>query len=407
MHQKKKSRFSAQRAANIILLVFVILFMIFYPYHKTFWGGLIFSFASAGLIGGIADWFAIKSFFAKPLGISWPKALFKTEMIPANREEIITVIVDIVKDKVITKDALTAKIKEIGISKMLIDYIIDHKILNNTAEEIISKINIKSIKKNEEHFRKFAKQSITASKDDIYKIAVHFSDWAVSAGYVNSTISSAASELQKVLKLPLVQNKLDELYTKVKDRYNDSNSMLKIFASNVFSTFSDIPGDLTKMADNYLESIKDPKFISKYDLPALIEQFTKYSAIVSLRKLISNIDIEAIYSEIAADRLENGVPANTIQKIAYNNIDKLNVLLKENGALRKRLIDEMDIRLSDFLYRKIEFIIKNKLAEYSNEMLTEEIYNSVGEDLNMIRLNGSLVGGAVGIFTFIIMYIAG
>jgi uncharacterized membrane-anchored protein YjiN (DUF445 family) len=150
LKQKKYHKSSAQKLANLILLASTMLFLFSYPYHKTFWGGLVFSFSSAALVGGIADWFAIKSFFTKPLGISWPEALFKTEMIPKNREEVISVIVDIVQDKVITKAALTQKIKEVGISNLLIDYVVEHKILNSTAEEIIEKMNFSSIQENQE-----------------------------------------------------------------------------------------------------------------------------------------------------------------------------------------------------------------------------------------------------------------
>lgn len=407
MKKKINRKFSAQKVSNIILLTFTIISLLFYPYHETLWGGLIFSFASAGLIGGIADWFAIKSFFTKPLGISWPKALFKIEMIPRNREQVISVIVDIVQDKIITKDALTEKIKNIEVSKLLIDYVVEHRLLNSIAEDIISKININSIKNNQPHFKKLVMQSIDQNRNEIYNAANHLADWAISKGYVHSILNSVAKELQKLLKLPEVSGKLNELFSNIKIRYNNENNLLTKVATYIFSTFNDIPKELIEIANNRLELVKDPEFIKKYDLSKHIQQFAKYSALSSLSNFIKTIDIKAIYDEVATTKLEDGAPANTTQSIVYNSIDKLNSTLKENTALRNKLIAELDIRLSEFFYEKIEYIIKNKLAEYSNEMLTEEIYNSVGEDLNMIRINGSLVGGMVGVITFIIMYIAG
>lgn len=406
MKKKIHRKFSAQKVANIILLTFTIIFFLFYPYHETLWGGIIFSFASAGLIGGIADWFAIKSFFTKPLGISWPKALFKIEMIPKNREQVISVIVDIVQNKIITKEALTEKIKKIEISKLLIDYVVEHNILKSVAEEIITKTNIYSTENNQTHFKKLVIQSIDQNKNEIYNAANHLADWAISNGYVHNILNSVAKELQKLVKLPEVSLKLNELFSNIKTRYNNGNNVLKKVVTYTFSAFSDIPKDLIKLADNNLELVKDPEFIKKYDLSKHIQQFAKYSALSSLFNFINKADIKAIYDEVAATKLEDSAPANKTQGMFYNSIDKLNATLKENTALREKLIAELDVILSDFFYQKIEYIIKNKLAEYSNEMLTEEIYNSVGEDLNMIRINGSLVGGMVGVITFIIMYIA-
>lgn len=406
MKKEIHRKFSAQKIANIILLIFTIMFLLFYPYHESLWGGLIFSFASAGLIGGIADWFAIKSFFTKPLGISWPKALFKTEMIPRNREQVISVIVDIIQDKIITKDALTEKIKKIEISKLLIDYVVEHRILNSVAKDIIAKTNIYSTENNQTHFKKLVMQSINQNKDEIYNASNHLADWSISNGYVHSILNSAAVELQKLLKLPVVSSKLNELFSNIKIRYNSGNNTLNKVATYIFSTFNNIPKELILLADNNLELVKDPEFIKNHDLSKHIQRFAKYSALSSLLNFIKTTDFKAIYDEVATTNLEDATPSNKARSMVYNSIDKLNTTLKENTPLRKKLITELDIILSEFFYEKIEYIIKNKLAEYSNEMLTEEIYNSVGDDLNMIRINGSLIGGMVGIITFIIMYIA-
>ena len=407
MKQKKPHKFSAQKLANLILLASTMLFLISYPYHNTLLGGLIFSFASASLIGGIADWFAIKSFFTKPLGISWPEALFKTEMIPKNREEVISVIVDIVQDKVITKAALTQKIKEVGISNLLIDYVVEHKILNSTTEEIIEKMNFSSIEENQEYIRRLARRFVGQNKDEIYKAIHHVFDWAMNKGYVNNILSSIARELQKLLKLPGVYDKFSVLFKGAMHRCQ-RNIILKGFLRSI-AIFKDIPKLLLEQANDGLESVKDPKFIQNQSFINFVQENKRsiqYSVLVGLRNLISRVDYKALYNELIPKKLDNSAAKSGIYSIANGGIDALNNKLKKDIALREKISLKLDLVLSDFLYEKIEYIIKNKLEEYSNEMLTEEIYNSVGEDLNMVRFTGSLIGGTVGIITFIIMYIA-
>lgn len=408
MKQRKPYKLSAQKLANLILFIAMMLFLISYPFNKTFWGGLVFSFASAALVGGIADWFAIKSFFTKPLGISWPDAIFKTEMIPKNREEVISVIVDIVQDKVITKDALTQKIKEVGISNLLIDYVTEHKILNNTAEEIVGKINFSSIKENQEYFRSLARRFVGQNKDEIYKAIHHIFDLAMNKGYMHNILSSLAKELQKLLKLPGVYDKFAVLFKGAMHRCQ-RNIILKGFLRSI-AIFKDIPKLLLEQADGGLESVKDPKFMENQDFINFIKQNQRsvnYSVLMALRNMISHVDFVELYHEFAPKSLEDNPAKSGIYRIANSGIDTLNNRLKEDIELREKIVVKLDVLLSNFLYEKIEYIIKNKLKEYSNEMLTEEIYNSVGENLNMVRFTGSFVGGTVGIITFLIMYIAG
>lgn len=406
MNQNKKFKLSAQKKADILLIIFIIAILISYPFHKTLLGGLFFSFVSAGLIGGIADWFAIKSFFTKPLGISWPEALFKTEMIPKNRVEVISVIVDIVQDKVITRAALGDMVKQTGISKLLIDYIIEHRILNTTAEELLKKVDISSIQNNQKQLRKIALNTVEQNKSEINEAVNHLVYWAISKGYIHSILCSITPVIQTKLKQPEVYNNLSILITNIKNRCYH-NQVLRLSAINFLSKFNDIPMELLKKADSYLEKVKDPEYVKKSDVTNIIEQLAKHFTISSLHSFINTSDIKAFYGEAVSAGPEGTYNERTIQDTVDNWVNKLNSMLRESTDISEKLNTELDIRLSDFLYEQIKYIIKNKLEEYSNEMLTEEIYNSVGEDLNMVRLNGSIVGGVVGIITYTIMFIAG
>ena len=46
-----------------------------------FGGGLVLAFGEAALVGGLADWFAVRALFEHPLGIPFPH----TAIIPHNR----------------------------------------------------------------------------------------------------------------------------------------------------------------------------------------------------------------------------------------------------------------------------------------------------------------------------------
>lgn len=400
-----KRKLSAQTMANFLLILFFILFISFYKYKSTLAGGLIFSFASAGLIGGIADWFSIKSFFKKPLGISWPDLLFKTEMIPKNREKVIAVIVEMIQKKVINKEELKQKISELKISESILEYAISHKLLNGVADEIVGKITDSSIDRNQENFRRLARKVLNQNRKQIMKGVDCLVNWGISSGAIDKFLLKASTEAQKLLRFPGVRSTLETAVANIIKRFS-GNNLLKKVLSSLFTAFNDIPNVILKEADERLETLKEPNFIKEYKLSEAIQKNAKYLAMTNLRRFVNTADFMEIFAEVAAAG-EAKTPKSIISKMVDNRIDDLNHRLAVDLATREKLISILDEQISSLVYDNIEPLIQNKLNEYTNEMLTEEIYSSVGEDLNMVRLNGSLVGGFVGIVTFLIMYIAG
>ncbi len=70
-----------------------------FPFRGTWWGGWILAIAEAGIVGGLADWFAVTAIFRRPLGLPIPH----TALIPANWELMAARVGTMVGDRVLTK----------------------------------------------------------------------------------------------------------------------------------------------------------------------------------------------------------------------------------------------------------------------------------------------------------------
>src|SRR6516165_3999163 len=73
-----------------------------------FWGGLLLAFGEAALVGGLADWFAVRALFVHPFGIPFPH----TALIPRNRRRIVQQIGNLVQNEWLPKSLLQARINE-------------------------------------------------------------------------------------------------------------------------------------------------------------------------------------------------------------------------------------------------------------------------------------------------------
>jgi uncharacterized membrane-anchored protein YjiN (DUF445 family) len=71
-----------RRRATLLLLAVTLIFVATFWMPEATWTGFLRAFAEAGMIGGLADWFAVVALFRHPLGIPIPH----TAIIPNSKE---------------------------------------------------------------------------------------------------------------------------------------------------------------------------------------------------------------------------------------------------------------------------------------------------------------------------------
>jgi uncharacterized membrane-anchored protein YjiN (DUF445 family) len=99
----------------LVLLTAVALAAAAYPLRTRWWGGLVLAIAEAGIVGGLADWFAVTALFRHPLGLPIPH----TAIIPANWELMARRVGSMVGDRVLTKDYVTHEIGRFDVAELL------------------------------------------------------------------------------------------------------------------------------------------------------------------------------------------------------------------------------------------------------------------------------------------------
>ena len=65
----------------------------------------------AGLVGGLADWFAVTALFRHPMGIPIPH----TALLPKNREKVTQSLINMLENDWLTKESIMDKFTQIHI----------------------------------------------------------------------------------------------------------------------------------------------------------------------------------------------------------------------------------------------------------------------------------------------------
>ncbi|MFT3813361.1 MAG: DUF445 domain-containing protein [Acidovorax sp.] len=97
----------AQRLALALLLLFVALFIAASLAPRSLWADGLKAVAEAAMVGALADWFAVVALFRRPLGLPIPH----TAVIPANKDRIGDNLATFVRDKFLDPDSLVALLR--------------------------------------------------------------------------------------------------------------------------------------------------------------------------------------------------------------------------------------------------------------------------------------------------------
>ena len=96
-----------KRVATIMLVVVAIVFVLARAYEARYpWLGYLRAFAEAAMVGGIADWFAVTALFRHPLGIPIPH----TAIVPSRKDRIGTALGNFVQRNFLTREVVASKL---------------------------------------------------------------------------------------------------------------------------------------------------------------------------------------------------------------------------------------------------------------------------------------------------------
>ncbi|HEV8472704.1 MAG TPA: DUF445 domain-containing protein, partial [Methylomirabilota bacterium] len=98
-----------------VLLGAAVLAVAAFPFRGTWWGGWILAVAEAGVVGGLADWFAVTAIFRRPLGLPIPH----TALIPANWEGMARRVGAMVGGRVLTEAYVVEEIERVDVAELL------------------------------------------------------------------------------------------------------------------------------------------------------------------------------------------------------------------------------------------------------------------------------------------------
>lgn len=112
------------RVAGLLLVAMAALFVL--AHHMAahqggvIWG-YVLAFAEAAMVGGLADWFAVTALFRRPLGLPIPH----TAIIPANKDRIAEAMANFLRTHFLTPQVVARRLRAINLAALVGGFLAD------------------------------------------------------------------------------------------------------------------------------------------------------------------------------------------------------------------------------------------------------------------------------------------
>lgn len=404
--------------ATCILGVVSLGFLISYPSQHTFIGGLFTGGFGAAMIGGLADWFAVSALFRRPLGIP-----FRTAIIPRNRERIFKALVEMVENEILMKENIKTQLENYNVSGILIHFMVEHrgksylkKILYRFLQDMLAQIKPEEIAAIIDNVVPYNKEKVKISP---YMIDIL--EWLIKNGYHEKIIDMMINEFIIVAKNKQLKRLLSEVFVDIRENYERGMNRRKIFNRLMNLSPKQVASEAQQALEGILSEMKDTDHSIRKQINVWLNDFIiklktneRFQQSIEdwvqekiLRKLnLGNYIAQGMVTLYGKEAVDHKQMIRWLALIT-DQIDKLIADFETDKERRAKLDLYIKTMLSGWIdthHGKIGMIVKDSLNEFTNDRLVNFIENKVGNDLQMIRINGSVVGGLVGMVIYLLTF---
>lgn len=394
-------------ATGLFFLMAVVygLMVYFQNQNAQSWMGYVEAFAEAGMVGALADWFAVTALFRHPLGIPIPH----TNLIERKKNDLGENLGSFVKTNFLSSENIRPYIEKLDVVKLVSDWLSKPSSIQILEKEIIGFIQKIIHDLDDEEVRGFlARKGAEVLKTiDYQKITSSGIHYMVENG-----------EHLKLLDtlLPQLKEYVEESQQMIRERISENKPFISFLAGKRISR------ELTDGISKFIEEVElDKNHFVRMKLTENLEKFAE-DLLVSGQwdekfgqlktDLISSENLKQ-YADDAWDSvkkmLEENIenPHSGLNKYLHKNIQKLADSLQNDEELKFRI----NKWIRHFLYRmilrnreEVQVLISKTVSGWKGKELSNKLELEVGKDLQFIRINGTLVGGLVGLVIYTITH---
>jgi uncharacterized membrane-anchored protein YjiN (DUF445 family) len=358
------------------------------------------AFAEAAMVGGLADWFAVTAIFRHPLGLPIPH----TAVIPKNQDRIAEAVGRFIADNFLKPELVAERVKDKDLSEALGKWLAEPTQSTALAGGLVSAVPALLDALDDETVAAFLREQ-----------AAEAAEGASVAPAFGSVLEALAEQgrHQAILDALLKQGYrlLESNQDMIRDRIRGRSGWLMRFVSadkKVADTVIDAVNDLLyEVASNSDHPVREQlnQMVAEFadDLrsdPELQARVGSWLQDAAKHPSVAGA-VEAGWVEFkAALRRDCASPEGRLRAWMQNALTNLGA-----GLLREIHVREaLNVRLRGLLVQlaarhgeDVARLVSETIRKWDSQTIVDKLEINVGRDLQYIRLNGTIIGGLVGL----------
>ncbi|MCQ8241372.1 DUF445 domain-containing protein [Rhizosaccharibacter radicis] len=366
-----------------------------------FWPQLLAAAAKAGLVGGLADWFAVTALFRRPLGLPIPH----TAIIPAQKERLGRALGNFVGNHVLTESEVDAALARLDLPSLLGAALEDPALAAGVERGVVA-----------------AMPHLLASLEDgrARELTARALGRVLDGGAAAPAVARALRALvdgdrhQDVLSFlldqirALLRSRETHLRTLIEERVREQGGRLVGWAiggsvatrvlAAINSELDRSDSDDSELRDAVTEWMRREIDLIETD-PDRAQDLG-----ATLRSVLTHDSIRAWGADVW-QRLRGALeadlhePDNWVSRLSGAMMARLRRSLAEDPETRRRVesfVRALVLRSLPSLRERMAGFIARVVGGWNGAEITDRLELRVGPDLQFVRINGTLVGFLVG-----------
>lgn len=393
-----------RRLATGLLVLMAALFAVARVLQRTYPAlSFLAAFAEAAMVGALADWFAVTALFRAPLGLPIPH----TAIIPRNKERIGESLAYFLKHNFITQEIIREELRSIDFAGTVAAWLAQPENSRFVARQFIGGIPILLRMIEDEQVAQFMQSRTRAALDKVRfaPLLAEILSLVVAGRHHQPLFDHLVDVLMQMVEKnsSYIRWKIDE---------NSPRWLPKAVDDKFFSRLLDaIQSALTEMREDDSEwrnrfQIAIEGFIERLRTSPEYEERIKSVVTNVLEHPLFHDYTKQLWHELKLRLLSDATANDSRLVVKLNQVmHTFNETLLQDKTVRGKLNQWIRIIATDALVARREMIadlVTRVIGKWDAETVSRKFELHVGKDLQYIRINGTLVGGLVGLLLHIV-----
>jgi len=378
------------------------------------WGYLA-SFAEAAMVGAIADWFAVTALFRRPLGLPIPH----TAIIPRSKTRIGQSLSSFITTHFLATPLVLAKLAELDLAGRLAGWLRHPDNAAAVGRQLTGIAHFGVAALHDERVRDFVQAKVInrVRKFDLSTPLAQALEVLTSQGRHQAMLDELLIRLDSIMQDEQTSTLVaDAITSEIRTlRYLGLGRSVGGWSANKFvdglsALIAEITADpehlirqrFDEHVGEYIDRLRhDPAYA--LEVERILAQLLEHPATSAYFANLWQELAEWLEQDLASDQSRIG---RRIVKLSAGLGDALAADTAMRGWINEQLMAAAP-RLLERYRGQIGRYIAERVENWESAELVQQLENSVGKDLQFIRINGTLVGGLVGLVLHALTQLAG